>query len=326
MRAAHRVEIEVYADEEHALAAMPDEVREGLALTPKQLPSKYFYDATGSTLFEEITRLPEYYLTRAEQEILEARALEIARITGVRDLIELGSGSSRKTRLLIEAGLDHGTLERYIPVEVSQKIAERSARALSEDYPKLAVHAIVGDFEHHLKHVPDGSNRLIAFLGSSIGNFPDRAGTLLLRETADLLRNRGYLLLGTDLVKDPAVLEAAYNDDRGVTASFNRNILNVINRYLDGDFDPQAFAHVSRYNSEAERIETYLVSTRDQTVRLQEIELEVFFHAGEEMCTEVSCKYTRQSVETLFEASGMVFEHWMTDARERFALSLARPL
>ncbi|MDH3227490.1 MAG: L-histidine N(alpha)-methyltransferase, partial [Thermoleophilia bacterium] len=249
----------------------------------------------------------------------------IARLAQARDLIELGSGSSTKTRLLIEAGLTEGSLERYIPVEVSQEIAEQSARALVEAYPELSVHAVVGDFEKQLGRIPSGGRRMVAFLGSTIGNFRSESAVVLLSQVPALLPRGGFFLLGTDLVKDKSVLEAAYNDSQGVTARFNLNILNVINRNLDGDFDPRAFAHVSFYNEEEQRIESYVQSRRNQTVRLNALDLEVSLEEGERIRTEVSCKYTRRSVERLLERAGLNLEHWFTDPAGNFALSLSHP-
>lgn len=301
---------------------MAREVREGLTRTPKEVPSKHFYDERGSHLFEEITLLPEYYLTRAEQSLLARKSAEIARVTQPETLIELGPGSARKTRMLLEAGMAIGTLLRYVPVEVSAGTAERSARQLAEDYPWLAVNAIVGDFEQHLEPLPPGGARLVAFLGSTIGNFvPERAATLL-AGIAKLLDDRGWFLLGTDLVKDKETLEAAYNDKRGVTAEFNRNILRVVNRRFDGNFEPDAFEHVAFYDEKLERIEMHLEALRPQHVRLGAIDLEIDVERGERIKTEVSCKYRKETVEALLRGAGLALEHWYEDGG--FALSLAR--
>ena len=266
----------------------------------------------------------EYYLTRAEQSLLKRYAPEIAQITRPEELIELGSGSSKKTRLLIEAGRAAGTLKRYLPVDVSHEIAERSARQLAEAYPGLQVHAVVGDFQRHLEHVPAEGQRLVAFLGSTIGNLDRVEAVALLGQVARLLGEDDAFLLGTDLVKAKVELEAAYNDSAGITAQFNRNILLVINEHLDGDFDPDAFAHVSTFNEDQERIETSLRSKRGQSVRLDAIDLEVRFEEGEEIQTEISCKYTRASVESMLRDAGLRLAHWYTDEDRRFALSLSR--
>lgn len=323
------LEIDVHVDSGGALAEMGREVREGLESRPRRIPSKYFYDQRGSLLFERITELPEYYLTRAEERLLDRTAQEIADRARPRDLIELGPGPAKKTRRLIEAGRQAGSLSRYVPVEVSREIAERMARELVVRYPGLRVHVVVGDFESHLDEIPAGGPRLLAFLGSTIGNFPHDEAAALLREFRALLEEgsgaegEGMLLLGTDLVKDTETLEAAYNDSQGVTEEFNKNILNVLNQQLDADFDIDAFDHVSRYSEDRARIETFLESQRRQTVRLRDIEQEVVFEKGELLATEVSCKYTRESVEELLEAAGLEMRHWYADEDETFALSLS---
>lgn len=323
------LEIDVHVDEGGALAEMGREILAGLDRRPRRIPSKYFYDERGSLLFERITELPEYYLTRAEERLLDRRAGEIAGHAHPRDLVELGPGSAKKTRRLIEAALEAGALERYVPLEVSREMAERAARNLVRRYPGLQVHAVVGDFENHLAEIPDGGPRLVAFLGSTIGNFPEGEAVALLRELGTLLQpgpaGGGMLLLGTDLVKDRATLEAAYNDSRGITELFNKNILRVLNQRLDANFDSDGFDHVSRYNKERSRIETFLESRRKQTVFLREIQREVTFEKGELLATEVSCKYTHESVAALLEAAGLALRQWYTDDENSFALSLAAP-
>ena len=303
---------------------MADEVHDGLTSRPRQLPSKYFYDERGSRLFERITELPEYYLTRAEQALLDRSAADVARIIRPRELVELGAGSAKKTRTLIEAGLRAGTLRRYVPVEVSQAIAERTAHDVSRSYPELEVHAVVGDFEQHLGKVPHGGRRLVALLGSTIGNFTEQDAVDFLRKTTHLMSGGDALLLGTDLVKDEAVLEAAYNDSQGVTAKFNANILNVVNRHLGGDFDPDGFEHVAYFNPDKSRVESYLRARSEQAVRLDKIDLDVQFDRGEMISTEVSCKYTRRSVEQILARAGLTVEHWFADSDRGYALSLSR--
>jgi L-histidine N-alpha-methyltransferase len=320
--AAPRVTVEVRVKEAEALEIMAREVREGLTRVPKEIPSKHFYDERGSHLFEEITLLPEYYLTRAEQALLARKSAEIARVTRPETLIELGPGSARKTRMLLEAGMAIGTLLRYVPVEVAAGTAERSARQLAEDYPWLAVNAIVEDFERDLEPLPPGGARLVAFLGSTIGNFVQERAAPLLGGIAKLLDDRGWFLLGTDLVKDKETLEAAYNDKRGVTAEFNRNILRVVNRRFDGDFEPEAFEHVAFYDENLERIEMHLEALRPQHVRLGGIDLEIDVERGERIRTEVSCKYRRETVESLLGGAGLSLEHWYEGGG--FALSLSR--
>lgn len=320
------MQIDVHLDDSSSLANMGAEVAQGLLSSPKRLPSKYFYDERGSLLFEKITEQPEYYLTRVEQALLEDRSDEISRLTRPDELVELGAGSAKKTRLLIEAARDRGDLRRYLPVEFSPEMAERSARELEARYPGLEVHVVIGDFENHLDEIPAGPRRrLVALLGSTIGNFHRQQAAELLSDATSLLDNGGHFLLGTDLVKDKQKLEAAYNDRRGVTAAFNRNILNVINDQLDGDFDPESFEHVAFFNDRRARIETYLRSDRDQSVRIAGLDLNVDFEKGEMMRTEISCKYTRQSVEQLLGEAGLRLERWFTDPDEAFALSLSSP-
>jgi L-histidine N-alpha-methyltransferase len=324
MQESDRIRIDVHLDESGSLDSMAREVREGLSRRRKQIPSKYFYDDRGSRLFERITELPEYYVTRAERALLERRAAEIADRTRPRELVELGAGSAKKSRLLIEAGIDAGSLRRFLPVDVSLEAVRQAARTIATRYPGLEVHAVAGDFERHLARVPGGERRLVAFLGSTLGNFTGDEAVEFLFKAGALLDHDDWLLLGTDLVKEPALLEAAYNDSEGVTAEFNTNILNVVNRHLDGDFDPSAFEHVAYYNADESRVELYLRPRKAQTVRLAKIDLDVGFAAGELLRTEVSCKYTRESVERLLDRAGLSLEHWFTDEFESFALSLSR--
>jgi L-histidine N-alpha-methyltransferase len=317
------VEIESHLEPGGAPSVMAEEVEEGLRSTPKNLPSKYFYDARGSELFEKITELPEYYPTRTEQALLERFADEITADPAPAELIELGSGSGKKTRLLIDAARSHGRLRRYTPFEVSEQIAEQSAQRMAALYPDLQVFVVVGDFELHLDEIPPCEARLVVFLGGTIGNFMRADAVRFLSGVASLLDDESRFLLGTDLVKDTAVLEAAYNDAQGVTAEFNLNILNVINHHLDADFDPAAFEHVALFNADLARIEMHLRSRADQRVRLRGIDLEVAFARGELMRTEVSHKYTRESVDSMLEEAGLKLERWFTDPDDNFALSLS---
>jgi L-histidine N-alpha-methyltransferase len=311
-------------------AALRADAVAGLTATPKQLRPVWFYDAYGSELFEEITRLPEYYPTRAEREILIARAAEIAELTAADTLVELGSGSSEKTRLLLSALRQAGTLRRYVPVDVSETALVGAAHALHADYPDLAVHAIVADFGAHLATLAKdpgdpGGRRLVAFLGSTIGNLapPERAA--FLADLRAILAPGDTLLLGTDLVKDPAVLEAAYDDTAGVTAEFNLNVLRVLNRELGADFDLDAFAHAARWDAGREWIEMLLRSRRDQIVKLPGVDLVVHFAAGEEMRTEISAKFRPEGVRAELAAAGLELTHWWTDQAGRFGLSLSTP-
>jgi L-histidine N-alpha-methyltransferase len=301
------------------------DVLDGLTRPFKELPPKHFYDARGSELFDQITGLPEYYPTRAERSILERQAAEMVGTNGAEELVELGSGSAEKARILLDAMSQAGTLRNYVPVDVSEQALRDAAEQLVKAYPGLRVNALVADFERHLSRVPrDGAApRLVALLGGTIGNFPPGSRRRLLREISALLDEEDLFLLGVDLVKDPAILEAAYNDSEGVTAEFNRNVLRVINRELGGDFDLGAFDHVAFFDRRHEWIEMRLRAARPQTVQIAELGLTVEFAAGEELRTEISAKFTRERLEADFFASGMRLEHWFTDAQERFALVLA---
>jgi L-histidine N-alpha-methyltransferase len=305
----------------------------GLTAAPKSLPPKWFYDAQGSALFEKITELPEYYPTRAERSILRAVAPQIAALTGAASLVELGSGSSDKTRLLLSALRDAGTLRQYVPVDVSESALTLAGDALAAEYPGLAVHAVVADFEQYLG-VPaaadaidgDGDGpRLLAFLGSTIGNMVPAEREVFLRRIRARLRPGDAFLLGTDLVKDPAVLVAAYDDDAGVTAAFNKNVLAVLNAELGADFDLDAFEHVALWDAGREWIEMRLRAAADQTVRVRDLGLTVEFAAGEEMRTEVSAKFRQDGARAELAAAGLAMRSWWTDEAGQFGLSLSVP-
>lgn len=304
---------------------LADEARRGLTARPKDIPPKWFYDERGSALFEEITRLAEYYPTRAERSILAAHGADVARLTGARTLVELGSGTSEKTRLLLDALRDRGSLERFVPFDVSEQTLHDASSAIATEYPGLDVRPMVGDFTADLHRIEPYPHRLVALLGGTIGNLAPDARGALLRAVADTLAPDDFFLLGTDLVKDPARLEAAYNDGRGVTAEFNKNVLRVMNRELDADFDPDAFEHVARFDPRTEWIEMFLRSTREQTVHLRALDLDVRFAAGEEMRTEISAKFRRSGVTAELEAAGLALVAWWTDPDEDFALGLSRP-
>ena len=297
------------------------DVRAGLGSTPKALPPKWFYDARGSELFDEITRLPEYYLTRRERSLLEQHAAEIAEVTGADTLIELGSGTSEKTRLLLDALRAGGRLERFIPFDVDEAVLTEAAVAVAAEFPGVVVHAVVGDFEHHLDMLPRGGRRLIAFLGSTIGNLVPDQRTAFLHTLAAGLDAGDALLLGTDLVKDEARLVRAYNDSAGVTAEFNRNVLHVLARELDAEVDPTAFEHVALWDADHSWIEMRLRATRDLVVQV--LDLEVPFAAGEELLTEISAKFRRGQITSELEAAGLTVAAWWTDPAGDFALSLA---
>src|SRR5215469_13415834 len=309
--------------------ALRADARTGLTAEPKSLPPKWFYDAQGSALFDKITELPEYYPTRAEREILRTNAAGIAAFTQARTLIELGSGSSDKTRLLLDALRAQGTLACYVPVDVSEPALIAAGDALSAEYPGLDVRAVVSDFEEHLGFPADGdapAPRLVAFLGSTIGNLLPAQRTAFLAQVRAGLRPGDFFLLGTDLVKDPATLVAAYDDDSGVTAEFNKNVLAVLNAELGADFDPDEFEHVAVWDAEAEWIEMRLRSLTDQTVHVPAIGLTVRFAAGEEMRTEVSAKFRRPGVEAELAAAGLALRSWWTDSAAQFGLSLSVPV
>ena len=311
------------ANEERMLA---NDVLDGLTRPFKELPPKHFYDARGSELFDRICELPEYYPTRTEKSILATQAGEIIEATGAGELVELGSGSAEKARVLLDAMADAQTLHRYVPFDVSETVVRDAAEQLIGEYDGLLVHGVIGDFQRHLGHVPDadGVPRLVALLGGTIGNFPPGTRRGLLRQVSSLLGPEDRFLLGTDLVKDPAVIEAAYDDSAGVTAEFNRNVLHVINRELGADFVPDAFEHIAFFDRRHEWIEMRLRALRPCSVLISELGLRVEFAAGEELRTEISAKFTRERLEADYRAAGLALEHWFTDDDELFALSLAR--
>jgi L-histidine Nalpha-methyltransferase len=299
-----------------------EDVLDGLTRPFKEIPPKHFYDARGSELFEQICDLPEYYPTRTERAILEAFSPAIAARTEAAELVELGAGYATKTRLLIDA-MD---LERFIPVDVSETTVRECAQQLIDEYPGLSVHGLVGDFERHLVHLPEPrGTRVVAFLGGTIGNFPPGSRRRFLRTIARTLGDDGWLLLGTDLVKEPRILEAAYDDAAGVTAQFNLNVLHVMNRELGADFDVDGFDHVAFWDADREWIEMRLRSRRRQTVRFPDLDLTVHFAPREELRTEISAKFTPTRVQGDLAAAGLELVDWFTDDDDLFALSLARP-
>ena len=316
--------VDVHLSGADLAAALAHDVRVGLTSTPKELPPKWFYDDRGSALFDEITRLPEYYPTRAERAILEARASEIATLTRADTLVELGSGTSEKTRLLLSALTEAGTLTRFVPFDVSEQTLRDASAAVAHEYG-IDVHAVVGDFEHHLDLIPTGGRRIVAFLGGTIGNLPPAKRAGFLAQVGEGLGPDDALLLGTDLVKDVARLEAAYDDAAGVTAESNRNVLLVINRELDANFVPEAFEHVARFDPKHEWIEMLLRATKAMEVRVDALDLDLAFAAGEEMSTEISAKFRRAGVEHELAAARLTLAKWWTDPAGDFALSLSRP-
>ena len=302
---------------------LAEEVREGLGRTLKELPPKYFYDERGSRLFDTITTLPEYYPTRCEREILDRRAAEIVAESGAGELVELGSGTASKTRALLDAMAGAGTLHRYVPFDVDASVVEACATELTELYPGLRVHGVVGDFGHDLDRIPSGEGRLFAFLGGTIGNLHPTERALFLERVAGLMTTSDRLLIGTDLVKDRAVLEAAYNDSAGVTAEFNRNVLRVLNDSLGADFDPAAFEHVAFFDEANSWIEMRLRANGAQTVRIEGAALELTFEDGEELRTEISAKFTRDAVDDELTAAGMRLDAFHTDDEALFGLAVA---
>jgi L-histidine N-alpha-methyltransferase len=318
------VRLDIHLTEADLARALRDDARAGLTATPKSLPPKWFYDARGSELFERITELPEYYPTRAERSALTAHAADIAEIAGAKTLVELGSGSSDKTRLLLDELHRHGTLARFVPLDVSEPALRAAATAIDADYPDLDVHAIAGDFTRHLDEIPAGDGRLVAFLGGTIGNFEPDERARFLRDLRAVLHPGEWFLLGTDLVKQEATLVAAYDDSAGVTAEFNRNVLRVLNRQLGADFDPEAFTHVALWDAEQEWIEMRLRATRPMRVRVAALDLSVSFAGGEELHTEISAKFRRSGVSAELAAAGFEAVRWWTDPKGRFGVTLAR--
>jgi L-histidine N-alpha-methyltransferase len=304
--------------------ALADDVRRGLRERPKSLPPKYFYDAVGSALFERITRLPEYYLTRAEHALLDAHGRGILREARPDEIVELGAGSPAKFRRLL-AAMNGAPVRRYVPIDVDGGTLAESARALLRDHPHLDIHAVVGDFERHLDRVPPATGRrLIAFLGSTIGNLDVAARQRLLVGLRGLLGDGDRLLLGMDLVKNLAALEAAYDDAEGVTAEFNRNILRVVNRELRANFRPEAFRHVARWNDADSRVEMHLAADERQTATVEDLDMAVAVEPGETIWTESSHKFTRRSAEAMLAAAGLTLVSWHTDGAYALAVGAAR--
>lgn len=320
--------VEVHLTAEELRDSMARDAAEGLARPPRWIPATWFYDEVGSKLFDEITRLPEYYPTRTERTILETAMPRIAAGLGPRMLVEIGSGASDKTVLVIEALSN--SLERFVAFDVSEPTLRQGLTSLGSRFPDLALHGVVGDFRRHLPVVLDnlsatGSPRIVMFLGGTIGNLNPAERAEFLGVVASRLGADDRLLVGTDLVKDPARLVAAYNDAAGVTAAFNRNVLSVLNSELDGDADPDDFEHVAVWNAEESRIEMRLRATHDVSFRLQAIDLDVSFAAGEELLTEICCKFTPAGLAAELEAAGLVVDEEFRDPAGDFQVTLARP-
>ena len=304
-------------------AALRRDVLRGLTASPKHLPPKWHYDERGSALFDAITRLPEYYLTRCERSILDAHAGDIAAAARADTLIELGSGTSEKTRLLLSAMSRVGTLERFVPFDVDEATLRSAAAAIAAEYPSIRVHAVVGDFERHLPLLPAGGRRMVAFLGSTIGNLAPAVRSQFLTDLAAALAPGDMLLLGVDLVKSPDRILAAYNDPGGVTAAFSRNILCILNNRLDADFEPEAFDHVPRWDAANEWVDIRLRARTAQTVRITALDLRVEFAEDEEMHTEISAKFRRDRLEAELAGAGLEVRRWWTDPGDGFGVALA---
>ncbi|MBG6184264.1 L-histidine N-alpha-methyltransferase [Arthrobacter sp. CAN_A214] len=303
-----------------------EDVRKGLTKPAKTLPPKWFYDGRGSELFEQITQLPEYFPTRAERQILEDSAGEIAAAGPAEMLIELGSGSSRKTPLLLDALKGAGPLQSYVAVDVSDSALTDANSELSLRYPDLTLQAVAADFESQLQLLPRDGRRMVAFLGGTIGNLePDARARFLLQVRELLGQEGGSLLIGTGLVQPPEVLIPAYDDASGVTADFNRNVLRVLNAELRADFDVEAFEHVAVWNEAEEWIEMRLRATRAMRVRLPGAGLEISFDRGEDLRTEVSAKFRPEGIAAELEAARLTIVGQWTDAEERYAMTLAEP-
>jgi L-histidine Nalpha-methyltransferase len=314
--------IDVCARDDELTSQLAHDVEIGLQRIPKTLPPKWFYDTRGSELFDEITRLPEYYPTRCERTILHRRATKISRTCRADTLIELGSGTADKTRVVLDAMHREGFLQRFSPFDVSESTLRASAHELADRY-EIEVHGVVGDFTRHLDHLPSGGRRLVAFLGGTIGNLTPPARREFFLALSMHLHPLDGLLLGTDLIKDPERLVRAYDDEQGVTAQFNRNVLDVINRELHADFDVERFAHEARWRDDQERIEMHLVSRGRQSVTIPSCTDQIQFADGESILTEISCKFRREAIEAELDAAGFELAEWWTDPDDDYAVSLS---
>ena len=300
---------------------LEDDVVKGLTADERCIPAKWFYDELGSQLFDEITKLDEYYPFRAEREILQTRAAEIIAASNADSLVELGSGTSEKSRVLLDAMAAADQLKRYVPFDVSEEILRIAASQIHAEYPGIEVHGIVGDFDRHIPLVPIGGTGMVAFLGSTIGNFEPRARTQFIADVVEALEPGGTFLLGTDLVKDPQRLWAAYNDAKGVTAKFNLNMLTMLNRELNADFNLDQFEHAADWDAENEWIDIRVRSLTDQTITVEALDLKIEFAAGEEMRTEISAKFRLEGIGAELNAAGLdIVEQW-TDEAGDFAMT-----
>ncbi len=316
--------LDVFRGEEW-ITAFANDVHHGLGAEPRELPPKYFYDARGSRLFDRITELPEYYPTRAERAILEQNAEQIVGIAAAEALVELGSGSSRKTELLLRPLIERATNPLYVPIDFSESAVREASVRLIEQYPGLRVHGVIGDFEKHLGGLPSAPARLFAFLGGTIGNFRPEHMAFFLKRLGRLLEPEDTLLIGVDLVKGVAELEAAYDDSRGITAEFNKNVLAAVNDNLGGDFDLDGFDHIAFFDRENSWVEMRLRANAAQSVRIGALDMRLEFAAGDEIRTEISRKFRRDGFEHDLRVAGLESLGWYTDEDSRFALALAAP-
>ena len=301
-----------------------NQITRGLMANPKTLPSKLFYDERGSTLFEQICELPEYYQTRTEHQLLTRWADEIVGLSGAEELVELGSGAATKTRVLLDAMAKVDQLRYYVPFDFDESIVRRVSEELVEEYPCLQVHGVVGDFLFHLEHIPEGGKRLVVILGGTIGNLPAVAAKNFLTAVNTEMASGDYFLLGVQLITDRRRLEAAYNDKQGITAKFNKNIIRVLRNQFGSQSDPESFDHVARYNEADHRIEMWLRSRKEQTLDIQDLDLQVHFTQGEEVRTEISTKYDRPLAEELLTSSGFALVKWYSDPDSLIGLALAQ--
>ena len=325
-RHSDRVSVEVILPEDGGRSRMAAEVREGLTRPLKEISPRYFYDERGSELFERITELPEYYPTRCEREILETRAGDIVSSAKPSSLIELGSGSAAKSRILLDEMKKAGSLEAYCPVDISEEITRQTAAQIADEYDGVEVRGLISDFEHDFVSLPVGAPRLVAFLGGTIGNLMPEGRAEFLDGIVGLLDPEDRFLVGVDLVKDPETLVAAYDDAQGVTAEFNLNVLNVLNRELSGNLDPEGFEHVALWDPENLWIEMRLRSLAEQQARLDSIDLDLRFDRGEEVRTEISTKFVRPGLEEILREAGLELTDWFSDEDGKFALALAAPV
>ena len=326
MAAIQHSTIDSYLGTDSAHATLREEIRNGLTSYPKSLPPKLFYDRAGSALFDRITGLPEYYLTRAERRLIASAGAEIMDLAQPEEIVELGPGSTAKVKSLLETSNGRRRVSRYVPFDFDPGVVEQAVETMSDAFPDIRSDGVIGDMQQHLEQLPlVHGRRMIAFLGSTIGNLHAEQRLAFLAEVRRLLSPGDHLLLGVDLVKDTSIVEAAYNDSEGVTAAFNHNVLNVVNEAAGADFDPDAFDHRAFYDSDADRIEMHLVSREPQTVRLRDLALVIRFEHGETIWTESSYKFTRRSTEETLLGGGLKLLNWYPDPNPGFALALAGP-